>query len=213
VSERREEIAMTFVQYVAVAAGFLALVAVWLLVHRGALTTRNPERAALTDGRAAVHAAELERLESIVPAGQTGDSSLWPTHLHLVGTALASGHVDAAVRAWHDAYGAALANRSWEGLLALGEAFMKIGHAAGTPGGAPMNAREAYVAALIRARRNCSVDGALRSAEAFAELGDRAIVEQSLYIAAQLAPGDQQAQQWVSEARQRWAGMQSAAGS
>jgi hypothetical protein len=203
---------MTFAQYVVAAAGFLAVCAVGLLAHRGALTISNPERAAPPGTRAAVH-DELGPLESGAPAGRARDDIPWKAHLHIVDTELASGHVDAAVRAWHDAYGAALANRSWEGLLALGEAFMKIGHAAGTPGGAPMNAREAYVAALIRARRNCSVDGALRSAEAFAELGDRAIVEQSLYIAAQLAPGDQQAQQWVSEARQRWAGMQSAAGS
>jgi hypothetical protein len=67
--------------------------------------------------------------------------------------------------------------------------------------------------ALIRARRNRSVDGALRSGEAFAGLGDRAIVEQSLYIAAQLASGDEQAQQRVGEARQRWAGRQIVAGS
>ena len=67
--------------------------------------------------------------------------------------------------------------------------------------------------ALIRARRDRSVDGALRSGEAFGRLGDRALVEQSLYIAAQLATGDEQAQQRVSEARQRWAGPQTTAGS
>jgi hypothetical protein len=208
-----EEITMTFKQYaVMVAVGCLGLYAVVLLAHQGALTVPNPERAALTGARAVAH-AELERLESVVPAGRVRDDGLWKTHLHVVETELASGHVDVAVRAWHDAYGAALESRGWESMIAVGDAFMKIGHAAGTPNGARMNAREAYLTALIRARRNRSVDGALRSGEAFAGLGDRAIVEQSLYIAAQLAAGDEQAQQRVGEARQRWAGRQTVAGS
>jgi len=204
---------MTFKQYaVMVAVGFLGLYTVVLLAHQGALTVPHPERAALTGARAVAH-AELERRESVVPAGRVRDDGLWKTHLHVVETELASGHVDVAVRAWHDAYGAALESRGWESMIAVGDAFMKIGHAAGTPNGARMNAREAYLTALIRARRNHSVDGALRSGEAFAGLGDRAIVEQSLYIAAQLASGDEQAQQRVGEARQRWAGRQAGAGS
>jgi len=55
---------------------------------------------------------------------------------------------------------------------------------------------------LIRARRDRSVDGALRTAEAFRQLGDRVVVEQSLHIAGQLAAGDEQAQAKVREARQ-----------
>ncbi len=202
---------MTFKQYVVAAAGFLGLCAVGLLAHSGALTLPNSEGTALTGARAVVH-AELERLESVVPAARARDDGLWKAYLHIVETELASGHVDGAVRAWHDAYGAALENRSWESMIAVGDAFMKIGHAAGTPGGARMNAREAYLTALIRARRDRSVDGALRSGEAFEALGDRAIVEQSLYIAAQLATGDEQAQQRVSEARLRWAEPQTTAG-
>jgi len=202
---------MTSMQYVVVAAGFLGLCAIGLLAHGGVLTIPHPEGAALTGARAVAH-AELERLENVVPAGRARDDSVWKAHLHSVETELASGHVDAAVRAWHDAYGAALGSRSWESMIALGDAFMKIGRAAGTPGGAHMNAREAYLTALIRARRNHSVDGALRSAEAFDGLGDQAIVDQSLYIAAQLAVGDEGAQQRVREARLRWAGPQAAAG-
>jgi hypothetical protein len=55
---------------------------------------------------------------------------------------------------------------------------------------------------LIRARRDRSVDGALRCAEAFRQLNDHAVVEQCLHIAAQLAAGDEQAQERVREARQ-----------
>ena len=204
---------MTFKQYaVMVAVGFLGLYTVVLLAHQGALTVPHPERAALTGARAVAH-AELERRESVVPAGRVRDDGLWKTHLHVVETELASGHVDVAVRAWHDAYGAALESRGWESMIAVGDAFMKIGHAAGTPNGARMNAREAYLTALIRARRNHSVDGALQSAEAFREIGDRAIVEQCLHVAAQLAAGDDHAQQKVRQARERWAAPSTIAGS
>jgi hypothetical protein len=209
-----EEIAMTLKRHVVVVAGLLGLcaIAIGTVTHRGRLIVPSPEHAALNGARAGAH-GELERRETVVPAGRSQDEGVWTAHLRVVETELARGHVDVAVRVWHDAYGAALESRSWESMLAVGDAFMRIGHAAGTPGGARMNARDAYVIALIRARRNHSVDGALRSGEAFAGLGDRAIVEQSLYIAAQLATGNEQAQQRVSEARLRWAGRQIVAGS
>jgi hypothetical protein len=55
--------------------------------------------------------------------------------------------------------------RTWEGMIAVGDAFMRIGQAAGMIGGARMTARDAHVTGLIRARRYRSVDGALWSAE------------------------------------------------
>jgi hypothetical protein len=193
-------------QHVAVVAGFLGLcaIAIGFVTHAGSLTIRDPEHLALSGARAGVH-EELERLEALVPVGRIENAGAWAAHLQVLDTELARGRVDVAVRVWHDAYGAALEGRSWEGMIAVGDACMRIGHAAGTPGGARMNARDAYLTALIRARRSGSVDGALRSAEAFRELGDRAIVEHGLHIAAQLAVGDDQAQQRVREARQRWA--------
>ena len=199
---------------VVVMAGLLGLCAIGIgiVTHGGHLIIANPERTALSGARAGVH-GELERRETVVPAGRSQDDGVWTAHLRVVETELARGHVDVAVRVWHDAHGAALESRSWEGMIAVGDAFMRIGHAAGTPGGARMNARDAYVTALIRARRNRSVDGALRSAEAFRGLGDRAIVEQCLHIAAQLAAGDDHAQQRVREARERWAAPSAIAGS
>ena len=205
---------MTLKRHLVVVAGLLGLcaIAIGIVTHGGHLIVPNPERAALSGARAGVH-GELERRETVVPAGRRQDDGVWTAHLRVVETQLAGGRVDVAVRAWHDAYGAALESRRWEGMIAVGDAFMRIGHAAGTPGGARMNARDAYVTALIRARRNRSVDGALRSAEAFRGLGDRAIVEQCLHIAAQLAAGDDHAQQKVREARERWAAPLTIAGS
>ena len=205
---------MTLKRHVVVVAGLLGLcaIAIGVVTHGGRLIVPNPEHAAPSGARAGVH-GELERRETVVPAGRSQDDSVWTAHLRVVETELARGHVDVAVRVWHDAYGAALESRSWESMIAVGDAFMRIGHAAGTPGGARMNARDAYLTALIRARRHRSVDGALRSAEAFRELGDRAIVEQCLHIAAQLAAGDDHAQQKVREARERWAAPSAIAGS
>jgi len=195
------------------AAGLLGLcaIAVGILPHGRSLMVPRPEGAVLRGDRAAVH-GELERLESVVRAGRTRDDSLWRPYLDVVEKELERGHVDVAVRAWQDAYGAALASRSWESMIAVGDAFMAIGRASGSARGARMNAREAYLTALIRARRDHSVDGAIRSAEAFWELDERAVVEQCLHIAAQLAAGDEQARQRVREARQHWAARQAIMG-
>ena len=205
---------MTSTRHLAGAAGLIGLCAIGvaILTHGGsvALSTR-PERRALRDSGAAGHGG-LERLESVVAAGRARDDSLWRAYLDVIDRELAQGHVDVAVRAWHDAYGAALASRSWESMIAVGDAFMAIGRASGIPGSARMNAREAYLTALIRARRDGSVDGLIRTAEAFRGLADRPIVEQCLHIATQLAAEDEQAQQKVREAWQRWAAWQTITG-
>src|SRR5262249_23371453 len=139
----------------------------------------------LRGGRAAAH-AELERRKGLVRVGRRPDDQ-WRAVLGVVDRELERGHVDTAVRAWHDAYGAALESRSWESMIAVGDAFMAIGRASGSVRGARLNARDAYLTALIRARREGSVDGVLRSAEAFRELDDRAIADQCVHIAARLA--------------------------
>lgn len=197
---------MTSTRHLVLTVGLLGLgaLAVGTLTHGGTLTVPRPERTALKGARAAVH-EELERLESVTPAARTRDDRVWRAYVDVVGKELERGHVDVAVRVWHDAYGAALASGSWESMIAVGDAFMAIGRASGSARGAQMNARQAYLSALIRARRDRSVDGVIRSAEAFRGLDDRAVGEQCLHIAAQLAGGDEQAQQKVREARQRWA--------
>lgn len=128
----------------------------------------------------------------------------WADHLRVVEGEIARGHLDAAVRAWHDAHATALASGGWEGMIAAGDAFVAIGRAAHAPAGARANAREAYVTALVRARRAASVEGALRAAEAFRALGDAAIADGALRVAAQIAGADEEAQQRVREARERW---------
>src|SRR4029453_13136237 len=104
-------------------------------------------------------------VESSVPGGGSRDDGLWRSYLAIVEQEIAQGRIDVAVRVWQDAYGAALESQSWESMVAVGDAFMAIGRASGSVRGARLNAREAYLAALIRARRDRSVDGVLRSAE------------------------------------------------
>jgi hypothetical protein len=197
-----EKIAMRSMRHLVWAGGLLGVFTlVGILTHGGSLLVPGPEGRALRGGRAAVH-SELERLESFVPAGRDRDDGLWRAYLDLVEKELEHGHLDVAVRIWQDAYGAALGSGSWESMIAVGDAFVAIGRASGSPAGARMNAREAYLTALIRARRDRSVDGALRTAEAFRQIDDRAVVEQCFHVAAQLAAGDEHALQRVREARQ-----------
>jgi hypothetical protein len=179
----------------------LCAIPVGILAHNGTLTIPLAERLALRGDGAAVH-RELERVETIVPGGRMAADSRWRAHLDIVDKELEQGHIDGAVRAWHDAYSAALYSRSWESMIAVGDAFMAIGHASGSTHGARMNAREAYMAALIRARRDRSLDGALRAEAAFRKIGDHAIAEQCLRVAARLAQGDEQAQQRLRDAQQ-----------
>lgn len=113
--------------------------------------------------------------------------TLWQAHVVTVDGALAQHDVSAAVAAWHDAYGAALASRSWEGMIAVGDAFLRIGAETGTPNGSRPTARQAYLNALIRAHRDQSSAGMRRTAAAFAALGDHAVATQCLRVADELA--------------------------
>lgn len=112
---------------------------------------------------------------------------LWRAHVETIDQALARHDVSAAVGAWHDAYGAALASRGWEGMLAVGDAFLRIGAEAGTVTGSRSNARQAYLNALVRAYRDGSIEGMRRTAAAFAALGDHAVATQCLRVVDELA--------------------------
>ena len=65
-------------------------------------------------------------------------------------------------------------------------------------------ARQAYMTALLRARREHSVDGVLRAAVAFGELGDREVVAHALRIAEHQAAQDPRARAQVRAVANRW---------
>lgn len=131
--------------------------------------------------------ADLSPRETRGAAHRLQFDMLWTAHVATVDQALARHDISAAVGAWHDAYGAALASRGWEGMIVVGDAFLRIGVEAGSPRGSRPNARQAYLNALVRAHRDGSTDGMRRTAEAFAALGDQAVAEHCFRVADELA--------------------------
>jgi hypothetical protein len=107
----------------------------------------------------------------------------WSGHLRNVDHALGRSDLDGARQAWEHAHLAAIESLSWEGLIASGDACLRIGGAAGSRPAAEATARRAYFAALYRACRENSFDGILRTAEAFDDIGDREVVEECLGLA------------------------------
>jgi hypothetical protein len=122
----------------------------------------------------------------------TSDS--WEGGLDTARAAVAAGEPSAAARAWREAYGDAVRTRRWEPMLAVGDAALEIGRAADDDPDARHLARQSYLVAVILAEQQRSLDGVLRSAEAFANLGDRAVAEQTLTIARRLARNREDAQ-------------------
>lgn len=174
----------------------LAFAAVWL-------TTPGPARL-LRGEQAAVH-ARVTQLEERLPAGTPAAPATWHVHLKLADQSLGQNDVSRALRAWSDAYGAALAVRNWEAMVDVGESALRIGQAARSAAGARSDAHHAYLSALVRARRDRSVEGMVRVAEAFAALGDRPVASYSLEVAARMAAesGDDRALEHVRAAEAR----------
>jgi hypothetical protein len=113
----------------------------------------------------------------------SGREGPWTPYIRAVDDALGRSDAEAADRAWREAYGAALGSLRWEGMLAVGDAALRIGQVSRHRQTAVATARNAYLAALFRARQQDSLDGILRTAEAFVDLGDREMVEQCLRLA------------------------------
>jgi hypothetical protein len=111
----------------------------------------------------------------------------WSTAIAAMDTAVGAGDATSAVRAWREAYAAALDDPSWVGLLDVAAACRRIGTIPGFTKTSDARARETYWTALFRARRQGSLNGVLQAAEAFGALGDRAMVEQCIHVAERLA--------------------------
>jgi hypothetical protein len=104
-----------------------------------------------------------------------------------VDAALAAGDLPGALQAWQEAFGATLGTRHWEGFADAGDAYLRIARAAGSPADDISRARDLYLSALFRASGAGSLDGVLRLASAFVDLGDDEVATQSLQIARRLA--------------------------
>jgi hypothetical protein len=117
--------------------------------------------------------------------GQVGAEveGTWTPYLRAVDRAVGQDYATGAVQAWYDAHTAAVRSLRWEGLLAVGDASLRIATMPRLGRAFEAKARQVYLAALFRARDQGSLDGVLRTAEAFAMLGDGDVVEQCLRVA------------------------------
>jgi hypothetical protein len=122
----------------------------------------------------------------------------WRVPLDEAEQALQRGDHVAALSAWSQARAAALRSQHWEGLLAVGDASRLFG----AQGRA--RAREAYLTALLRARRDHALDGVLRAATGFAELGDREVLAYALRLADREAGRDPLMHAQVRAVAARW---------
>ena len=131
----------------------------------------------------------------------------WKAHLDRVEEAVSRNDLTLAVMLWREAYAAALRSRHWEGIIAVGDAYRRLGGLAGFGRASETKARQIYLAALFRARQEGSLDGVLHVAEAFADLGDREIVDRCIDIARTVAvqARDVRGEQRVRVFTERWA--------
>lgn len=146
--------------------------------------------------------AIVEVLVAAAPAvpGPTG----WSLPLERADEALRDGDVAQALAWWREARGEALRSGRWEGMIEVGDASRRLGARAGLGRDGDMLARDAYMTALLRARAEHSVDGVLRAATAFGEMGDRDVVAHAVRIAERQAAHDPRAREHVRAVADRW---------
>lgn len=139
-----------------------------------------------------------------VPAPSNRDG--WATRIADMDRALGGDDAPGAQAAWREAYVTAHVTHAWPGMIAVGDAALRLGQVAGASEVGQARARRAYLTALLRARRQGSLDGVLAAGEAFARLGDGQVVRQVLAIASDLAArsGDDGARLRVQGFRNQW---------
>jgi hypothetical protein len=121
-----------------------------------------------------------------VDAEQTPGRAEWTVHLRALDDHLLQGDLSPAVRDWYDARRAALVDPGWDGMLAVGSAALRLGAATSSVLHAETDARDAYMTALYRARRQASLHGSLQAAERLRDLGDAERAAQAVAVARQM---------------------------
>jgi len=128
----------------------------------------------------------------------------WTPPLARADEALQDGDLAAALACWREARLTAIRSGRWEGLIEVGDASLRLGEAGGFRRDAKTQAREAYLGALLRAQRQRSLEGVLRAAVAFGELGDREVTVQAIRIAERQAGPDVKALDHIRAVADRW---------
>ena len=99
----------------------------------------------------------------------------------------------------------ALASGKWERVLAVADAYRRIGERAGLGREADDRTHALYVEAFSLGRHAASLEGVLRAGEAFADVDDRAMVEACLLVAEALSEGDPEREDDVRDFRSHFA--------
>jgi hypothetical protein len=115
--------------------------------------------------------------------GGRGRDAPWLGHLRTMDRALQAGDVRTAERAWREAYLAALGIWEWDGMADVADASVRLGRISGPRPAAMARARNLYLAVMFRARSQRSVEGILRAASGFVQVGDRAAAEHAVQVA------------------------------
>lgn len=116
-----------------------------------------------------------------------GRETGWREALERADAALAGGDAREARRHWEEAYRVAVHTRTPEGLLAVGQASLRVGEATRGRQGAVAEARRIFLLALFQARERHDPDGVALAGQAFAGLGDREVADRAFDIALALA--------------------------
>jgi len=147
----------------------------------------------------------LTAIEVLVAGSPNATASrAWTPPLARADEALRDGDLAAALAWWREARMTALRSGQWEGLIEIGDASRRLGEAGGFRQDADTQAREAYLGALLRAERQRSLEGVLRAAVAFGELGDREVTVQAIRIAERQAGRDVKALDHIRAVADRW---------
>ena len=115
--------------------------------------------------------------------GEDEGSRAWMHAIEELDRALERGDVRAALRSREDARIAALASPRWEGMVAVGDATVRLARSAGLESAMEPAVRRAYWSALVRARREGSIDGAVRVTQALLDFGDHEMARRGLSVA------------------------------
>jgi len=137
----------------------------------------------LLAGSSAVGAAAL----LVRGGGVSVHTPPWVSPIRAMDRALDNGDMRVALRHREDARLAALASPDWEGMVAVGDATLRLARSAGLEPAMEPAAWRAYRSALLRVRRQGSFAGAVRVSEAFRALGDREMASQAIGVARALA--------------------------
>ncbi len=120
------------------------------------------------------------------PEGPTAHAA-WIAHIETVNAELRCGEIGTMLRAWHAACASALDGGTWDAMIAIGDAALRIGQSTGFKVAFAAKARQAYHVAFFRAHHQASVEGVRRAGDCFAALGEEELAAQCRVAAERLA--------------------------